>query len=203
MNNTTSFILKPIFGDLNEKGLKIQDILIYIAIRSFKTSNHKCYPRYTDISEISGCSTKVIRNGIKRLQSAGFLKVFKIEKSKHKFAYTFNDDLQFQLIPDDIFFAEDLSVKEKATLLVINEHNEEGFAGVGVEIAENADLPLKTFKKCYEKLKSECYLFEDIDYCDIDNVFLPFIFLWSDRINLGSGEIFDIYNIPECDFEIK
>ncbi len=186
--------MKPIFGNLNEKCLKIQDILIYVAIRSFIKPSGKCYPSHKEISEIAGCSVKIVRNAIKRLQSAQFLKVFEVHKSKHKLAYTFNNDLLFQQIPDNILFADDLSVKEKAVLLIINEHNENGFVGVGLDIAEKADLPIKTFKKCYEKLIALDYIYEELDFCDIHNVFVPFIQYSFRGIYFGSGEISDFEN---------
>lgn len=188
MTTPVGFVCKPVFGDLTIQGLKLIDPLIYVAC---KATNPKYLDKskmpLTDIAELCNCSTKAVKKSLKRLIKASYI----VEKD-YSNVLAYCTDYPFQNIPTDIFRASDLSTIEKATMLVLAEYNDEGFGWIGLENAIESGLYINEFLNSYESLKYKGYLFEEEDYCDIDNKNELYIYLTGTQIDWGSGEKFSL-----------
>lgn len=184
MNTNENFIMKPIFANLKEQGLKLQDILIYVTIRSFYNStDNLCYPTYEEISTICGYSNKVIKASIERLQFAGFMKVGKVGNTWGKNIFTFNQEGDFHKVPSDIFEANELTPNEKACLLLLTEYSPDYTLQVGIkQIITYCGLSQKSLNRHYKALIAKGYVAEHVYFNEDLKVYMPFIIISNDWI---------------------
>lgn len=169
-------VLKPLFGNLKEKNLTYRDILTYITIRSSHKSKDKfCYPSLNEISKLSGLSVKVIKPSIKRLEDAGYLEVKEVAKSWAKRIYTFDYDGMFQEVHLALLFDNDLSVNEKAFLLLVMEYAQDESYDSPKDIASKSGIGYNTCIQLYKSLLDKGYLSESVDFDEKLNDYIAWV----------------------------
>lgn len=134
----------PKFTDLNKKGLKYQDALTYIAIRSFlNTESRECFPAYETIGKLTGMSRNAIRSSIQRLKNGGIMD-YKVSKSSttknNSNRYSFKVFTKFDQVPMAIFEASDLTYHEKGMLICLRQFFPNKFS---LENTNSKELSLK------------------------------------------------------------
>lgn len=124
-DDQTQWVALPKFLDLNKKGIKYQDALTYIAIRSFMNNDDKkCFPAYETVQNLAGLSRNALRASIIRLKDAGVIS-YKVTKSSttknNSNLYSFESFKRFDQIPISFFDIKDLSYHEKGMLLCLRQ----------------------------------------------------------------------------------
>jgi hypothetical protein len=164
------FIALPFLVKLNELGIKYQDVLIYITIRSFfNPLEGYCYPAYETIAKRAGVSKDLVESSVRRLEKAG---LFKIERSTKKHTcnrYYLEIELDyFEKIPYQIFDATDLSYTEKAMLICLRQffHGQAELRSIDSIKKYSALLGLsyKQVHKQYKSLIHKGYIAENVHF---------------------------------------
>ena len=143
------------------EGVEIKDQLIYLVIKSHDNKDHECFPSLQCISEESRLSVPTIRESIKRLESADYIKV---EKKGRKNYYYFNPYKQFEPFSEEFLKRKDISPTTKAYLVAIQQYMFKDIEGVGKvslsnrEIARNINTSEFTVRKCNNELSRNNYL---------------------------------------------
>jgi len=150
-------------------GLKQGDILVFAHINIHKNGKtNLCNPGISTLAKESGFSKNFIMGAIQRLETAGYLKVEKKEKSSNH--YTFTDKgKQFERFSENFLLkVSDLSKYTKEFYMKIQEYlyvHEDGTADTTYSIQDLAtltNLDPRSVKKYLNELKDKGYLhFED------------------------------------------
>lgn len=69
--------------NLKERGLTNTDPLVYICIKIHDNPQHECFPSFNTIMKMTNYSRSTVIASIKRLESAGFLKVERKDKKNY------------------------------------------------------------------------------------------------------------------------
>lgn len=188
-------VIKPIFGNLKEQNLSYKDILTYITIRSFHNSVNKCcYPSYNEISKLSGLSIKVIKPSIKRLEEAGYLTVKEVAKNWAKRVYLFEYDNLFQDVSLQHLFHDDLSVNEKAFLLLILEYAMDDSYDSPKDISIKSGVSYGTCNQLFKSLRSKGYVEESVFFSQELNDYVAFISVSEEKGIYGDLDTFSGIN---------
>lgn len=192
MKSKESFILKPVFGNLKERGLNEIDPLVYCALRSFCTTqtlkqDNKCTVSIKEIAERCNCLTKDVKTSLKRMQMLGMFSAIKDKGNSKRKSYSFSSTFQFQKIPKEVLNLPNLSGFNKGILLSILEHNNFGCIGVRNSIALKIGVSKKRFGLAIVKLvKAKCLIEEVLIGCE--GFFEPVILLGEGDIEYGDGD---------------
>lgn len=157
-----SFIYKPNFGNLADKGLQYKDVITYIGIRSFYNEKDKfCFPSYRTLVKRIGCSIKFLRESIERLQTSGYLQILKVSSMRPRHYYKFEDVGTFTRIPFEMLTDDELKIGEKATLAVLQEYCSSGVSYTKLEdVAIQAGLSFRTLTSNFQTLLLKGYVVE-------------------------------------------
>jgi biotin operon repressor len=102
--------------------IQYTDILTYIAVRSYlNNKTQACFPSYESISKKMGASKKFVMQSINRLLACNLINVFKSSKARVSNRYAFKELETFDRIPPELLELKDLSVHEKAMLLLLRQ----------------------------------------------------------------------------------
>ncbi len=162
MDNCERFICIPYFRNLTNQGLKLIDTYIYIVLKSFCIDDDLiCTCALTEISNRSECSVKIIKNAINRLQNAGYLS-YKRDDRFNKNIFSFTPKKGNKLIPESLIHDFELSPKEKAVWIVVNEFVDyEVSFYTPYEMSNIAGLSYRAFKRRFNSLEEKGFLLED------------------------------------------
>ena len=138
-----------------------RDLLTYATIRSFLNSTtKKCYPEIRTIESKSGFSFTFISESIKRLETAGLIKV--ITGKRHiSNNYSFSDFDSFTRIPVSLLSVDEFSASEKAFLICIRKFFDDGTMETILPLKDLTaffDLDKKTINKHFDSLLDKGYL---------------------------------------------
>ena len=176
------YIYKPDFGNLADKGLQYKDVITYVGIRSFYNEKDKfCFPSYRTIVKRVGCSIKFLRQSIERLKDAGLMQVYQVGRKRVKHFYKFNSNLSLFKIPAEILTSQDLSISEKASLVILKEYSAGITCYVSLEeISLKSGIIERTLQTNYQALLLKGYLVETL-YEDLLNETVYPIFSFTDK----------------------
>ncbi|MBB2151710.1 helix-turn-helix domain-containing protein [Pedobacter gandavensis] len=160
-NKPRAFIVKPLFTNFHNTKLKYLDVLTFVAIRSFNNkSNNDCYPSQQTIASLSGLSERFVTKSIARLEEEKHLYVYRSgrytapNKSESN-RYTFPHCDQFDQVPYELFKTKDLTVYERAMLLLIKQFNVSPVDVYGT-INDFSDILGLTYSTISTQYKSLC-----------------------------------------------
>ena len=143
------------------EGVEIKDQLIYLIIKSHDNKKHECFPSLQCISEESRLSVPTIRESIKRLQAADYIR---IEKKGRKNWYYFNPHKKFENFSEEFLKRKDITPTTKAYLVAIQQYMFKDLEGLGKvslsnrELAKNINTSEFTIRKCNNELSRNNYL---------------------------------------------
>lgn len=164
-NKPRAFVKKPIFLKLKTNKLNYLDVLTYTAIKSFDNPKGGCFPSYETIASRSGLSRTFVTESIKRLEKSNYLGVcrnekFKSPKRSFPNQYSFKSVDPFNRIPYDIFEVNDLTVYQKAMLLLLRQSaiTVTEIYGTINKFADELELTYNTVKKQFDSLILKGYL---------------------------------------------
>lgn len=152
--------------DLKENGLENIDPYVYACIKRYMNAKTKqSFPSLQSLIKDSQLSKSTIVKSIKRLESAGFIKVIK-EFGKSN-TYVFNDVKKFEMFSYDFLDKKDLTPKEKAYLVASQQFMFKGEKLGGItfssqKLADNIGLSLPTLRKCEQSLEEKGILTKNL-----------------------------------------
>nr|WP_294898586.1 helix-turn-helix domain-containing protein [uncultured Pedobacter sp.] len=164
-NKPRAFVKKPIFLKLKTNKLNYLDILTYTAIKSFDNPKGGCFPSNEKIASRSGLSRTFVIESIKRLEKSNYLKIYKngnFKSPNRSFPnqYSFKPVHLFNPVPYNIFEVTDLTVYQKAMLLLLRQFAVTDFEIDGTinKFADRLELTYNTIKKQFDSLILKGYL---------------------------------------------
>jgi DNA-binding MarR family transcriptional regulator len=106
-------------GMTKKHKLTPNDILVYACIKSFDNPQAECYPSIRKIAELASMSVPTVKKSIEALEFEGYIKT-KVEKKRTY--YTFDKYKTFEIFSFDFLNNKELTHKEKAYILVTQQH---------------------------------------------------------------------------------
>lgn len=143
-------------SDINPK-----DQLIYTIIKSHDNPQHECFPSLQVLSKESGASINTIRDSIKRLKSADYIKT---ELKGRRTYYTFNEYKKFEPFSPEFIKREDISFTTKSYLIATQQYMYKDVENIGklslsnVNLSKEINMPESTIRRCNAELVSKDYL---------------------------------------------
>jgi DNA-binding MarR family transcriptional regulator len=161
------FVLVPGLLNLKDKDLQYLDTLVYASLRSFNNAaNGDCFPTHETIAGRAGLSKRFVINSIRRLETAGLVKVERSTKVKVSNQYYFDlpgTQLSMARIPFELFYILNLTPYEKAMLICIRQFFEHGFLKCMYNVKKLANylgLTYRIVSKQYHQLVAKHYITE-------------------------------------------
>ena len=155
------FIKKPHFFKpetkfkINESKIHYTDLLTYTALRSFlNSSTRDCYPSLETIAKRAGVCKSFVIDSIYRLESAEYISVWRSREIKVVNKYYFKDPVNFDRIPYEFFFYEDLTLNEKSILLALRELTDINLFHIEGSIKDIAATLCMSYKMLHKQLTS-------------------------------------------------
>lgn len=148
-------------NNMGNSNLDPRDQLVYTIIKSHDNPQHECFPSLQTLSKESGASINTIRDSVKRLKSADYIKT---ELVGRKTKYTFNEYKKFEPFSPDFIKRGDISFTTKSYLIATQQYMYKDVENVGklslsnVNLSKEINMPESTIRKCNAELVSKDYL---------------------------------------------
>ncbi len=148
-------------NNMGNSNISPKDQLIYTVIKSHDNPQHECWPSLQVLSKESGASINTIRDSIKRLKDAGYIKT---ELRGRKTCYTFDEYKKFEPFSPDFIKREDISFTTKSYLIATQQYMYKDIENLGklsisnVNLSKEINMPESTIRKCNAELVSKDYL---------------------------------------------
>lgn len=146
---------------MGHNNLEPKDQLIYMVIKSHDNPNQECWPSLQILSKESGASINTIRDSIKRLKNAGYIKT---ELVGRKTRYTFDPYKKFEPFSPEFIKNKNLSFTTKSYLVASQQYMYKDVEGVGKiglsnrNLSQEINMPESTIRRCNAELVSKDYL---------------------------------------------
>lgn len=185
MDNEQFFILPTKMTE--ESPLKPTDVLIYLYLKCYDNSEHKCYPSLATLSKRSGAAINTIRKAIDNLVKYEYISVKKIGRSNY---YYFKKVIKFDKFYLDFIDNPDLSFSEKAYIAASYQYMFKDVKPYGKLSLSNKDLA----EKLNVSEKSIYRLNKDLTRKEILQIFKE------SKRNLETGcpEELKVFNLQKC-----
>lgn len=146
---------------MGHDNLEPKDQLIYMVIKSHDNPKQECWPSLQTLSKESGASINTIRDCIKRLKEAGYIKT---ELVGRKTRYTFDPYKKFEPFGPEFIKNKDISFTTKSYLVASQQYmykDVEGLGKIGLSnrnLSQEINMPESTIRRCNAELVSKDYL---------------------------------------------
>lgn len=139
-------------NDMGRHDLTIYDQLIYATIKRFQTGIVK-NPKISmsEIIKISGLGRNMVFEGIQRLVSAGYIKILNSNYGRGRTnQYAFDPYKKFEVFDYKFLDKEDLTAKEKAYIIALQQKMFKDIPGKGKISMTNEEISKETNLSMYE-----------------------------------------------------
>ena len=139
-------------NNMIDHNLTIYDQLIYATIKRFQTKIIK-NPKvsFNDIIKISGLGRNMVFEGVQRLINSGYIKVLNSHQGRGRTnQYAFDPYKKFEVFDYKFLDKEDLTAKEKAYIIAIQQKMFKDIPGKGKISMTNEEISKETSLSMYE-----------------------------------------------------
>lgn len=148
-------------NNMAQDGISPREQLVYAVLHSFNNPKKEVFPSLDTLAEKAQLSVPTIRDSLKKLEKAGYIK---IEKRGRKNYYLFEKYINFEPFSEEFLENKEITPTTKAYLVAAQQYMFKDEKGIGkvsfsnVDLSKQINMPESSIRKCNKELERKNYL---------------------------------------------